>query len=239
MEEIPEWSPGYSFEKRHIIVNNSSAGQVVTTKEYQNTFSVSGVSLFYSVLDEFSYWVNEYKNYEDFYGIDEDADGLIVEGNPQMVRLSFFQDGRLKKYVTLSGTLAYTDTPGGKFQIPASIIELRNKLLAYAEITKPQAKADYYITAVPYSANAVYWLLQSVKIESIPIITDNADDKDINFLNKVANNMPNYFPMQKETFIRVLENMNLPMNTTRATFRVSEVDDAIVQVRFMVGNPKN
>ena len=90
LEEVPEWSPGNDIEIRHITINDAGEGQVVLTREDMGVNQVLSVSSFQFTQDEFAQRYNEYAEYKDFYGIDENMDGRIVEGNPQTINLSFF-----------------------------------------------------------------------------------------------------------------------------------------------------
>ena len=233
LKEIPEWAPGRPLEIRHIIVDGKGSGSVVVTNEGMGPPKVSQVSLFEYDTDNFVHWADEYGKYKDFYGSDEDSDGRIVEGNPETVVLSFFNDGLLTKSIVLSGTLAYSDEAGGQFYLPETVIGLRDKLLAYAKRAEPQPKANYYAIAAPYSENQKYWLLRSTKLESIPMIMDMIDERDMVFLGDLVGSAPVFMPLDKERFLRLTKDLGLSGNRFKGTFRTSEKSDAIVEIKFV------
>lgn len=235
LEEIPEWSPGNPIEIRRIAINYTGEGQVVLTKEDTEINQVLQIASFQYVQDDFAKWNSEYMEYKDFYGVDEDVDGMIVEGNPQNLRLSFFSDGQLKKYVSLAGTAAYADASTNEFQVPIGIIELRNKIFTYAEKAIFQDKAKYYVKIQPYSSVQLYWLLESNSIESIPVIFDGLDEENVIFLEKVTQNAPTFYPLEETRFVQLQKKLNLSDDFPRATFRLSKVNNSIAQIQFFTG----
>ena len=234
LKEIPEWAPGRPLEIRHIIIDGKGSGLVVVTNEDMAQPKVSQVSLFEYDANNFVHWADEYGEYKDFYGSDEDSDGRIVEGNPETVVLSFFNDGLLMKSIVLSGALAYSTEAGGQFYLPATVIGLRDELLAYAKRAKPQPKANYYAIAAPYSKNQKYWLLRSTKLESIPMIVDMIDERDMMFLDDLVGSAPVFMPLKEERFLRLTKDLRLSGDWLKGTFRTSEKSDAVVEIKFVV-----
>ena len=232
LEEVPEWSPGNALEIRRIAINDAGGGQVVVTREDTETDQVLSISSFQFAQDEFAQRYNEYAEYKDFYGIDEDMDGRIVEGNPQTINLSFFSDGQLKKSVSLAGVAAYADVSTNKFEVHTGIIELRDMILTYAEKAIPQDKTKYYIKIQPYSPNQLYWLLESHSIESIPVIFDGLDKKDAVFLQEVIQNAPIFYPLEEMHFVKLQKELILSDDIQRPTFRLSKANNTAVQIQF-------
>ena len=237
IKEIPEWAPGYPLEIRHIIIDDSGKGLVIVTNVNTGVPEVSQVARFRYDPDDFAHWADDYRKYKSFYGKNEDSDGRLVEGNPKTVILSFFKEGLAMKSISLSGTLAYSSEPGGSFGLPATVIALRDKLLAYAEQAEPQTKAKYYMTATAYGENEKYWLLKSAELESIPVITDITDEKDLAFLNELVNNSPVFLPLEEEHLNRLKKNMKLSEDQFKGTFRTSKESDAIIEIKFMRSTP--
>lgn len=233
LDEIPEWAPGRPLETRHIIIDGKGSGSVVVTNKDMEQPKVSQIALFEYAVDNFVHWTDAYRKYKDFYGSDEDSDGRIVEGNPETVVLSFFDDGLLMKSIVLSGALAYSNEAGGRFQLPEAVIGLRNKLLAYAGQAKPQPKANYYAAVVPYSENQKYWLLRYTKLESIPVITDIIDAKDIRFLSNLMGSAPAFLPLAEDRLLRLKKDLGLSEDRFRGTFRASLESDAIIEIKFV------
>ena len=233
LEEIPEWAPGHPLEIRHIIVGNEENGSVIVTNENTGLPEVSSIALFQYPPDAFVNWSSEYQQYKNFYGIDEDSDGFIVEGNPQTVVLSFFHNAQLMKSVNLSGELAYRDKPDDQFQVPSSLIELRDKLLTYARKAEPQPLKEHYMTAVAYSKNAQDWLLRSTTLESIPTITDIKNERAVSFLTKLIKRMPDFVALERTFFLALKSDLGLSENQYTKAYRISEASKTIVQIKFM------
>ena len=235
LEEVPEWSPGYPIEIRRIAINDAGKGQVVLTRKDTRINQVLSVSSFQFAQDEFVQRYNEYVKYKGFYGINENIDGRIVEGNPHTINLSFFSDGQLKKSVSLAGIAAYADVSANKFQVPIGIIELRDKIFNYAEKAIPQDKTKYYIKIEPYSSGQLYWLLESHSIESIPVIFDFLDKTNSVFLQEVIQNAPIFYPLEETHFVKFQKELNLSDDLQRPTFRLSKVNNAVAQIQFFTG----
>ena len=233
LKEIPEWAPGYPLEIRHIIIDGKGAGSVIVTKENAGTPVVSKIALFEYDPDTVEHRSDEYQKYKDFYGVDENSGGYLVEGNPQAIVLSFLKDGQLMKFITLSGALAYSDRVSNQFQLPETIIALRNRLLAYAKQAEPQPKAKYYMTATPYTENQKYWLLKSTKLESIPAITDIKNQKGLAFLNALIKNAPAFLAVEEKLFLILKKEMKLSSKQFKRAFRMSKESDVIVEIKFM------
>lgn len=238
LQEIPEWAPARALQIRHITINGTGIGTVVVTEGDIAAPLVSQVAQFEYDTKAFLFNIEEYEQYKSFYGVNEDQDGRIVEGNPQTVVLSFFNDGQIMKSISLSGTFAYSsDAVDGQFNLPTAVIRLRDKLLAYAKHAKPQPKAKYYTTILPYNDNQRYWLLKSVKLESIPVITDLSDERDLEFLDELIRNAPTFIALGRQRFLRLKRNMNLSDEQFKRIFRTSEESDAIVEVKFVRSTP--
>ncbi len=235
LEESPEWSPGNPIEIRRIAINDAGEGQVVLTREDTEINQVIAISSFQFAPDEFAQKYNEYLKYKDFYGVDEDMDGIIVEGNPQTIILSFFSDGQSKKSIHLVGIAAYADVSTNPFQVPIGIIELRDMIFTYAEKAILQDKTKYYLTTQPYSSNQLYWLLESHSIESIPIIFNGLDKKSAVFLREVTQNAPIFYPLEETHFVELKKQLSLPDDLQRPTFRLSKANDAVAQIQFFTG----
>ena len=233
LKEIPEWAPGHSLEIRQITIDGEGAGNVVLTNENAGISEVSQIALFRYDPSTFAHWEVDYLKYKDFYGVDEDSDNRIVEGNPQTVVLSFFSDGQPIKFISIRGELAYSDESAKQFALPAALIELRNKLLAYAEQSEPQIKAEYYMTAIPYSENEKNWLLKSVKLESIPTLTNIGDEKELAFLELLIKNMPAFLPLDENFGLKFKEHIKPYSNQSIGIFRTSKESDTIVQIKLM------
>lgn len=233
LKEIPEWAPGHPLEIRHITIDGKGTGSVIVTKEKSNTSEVSQIALFKYEPDTIEHWADEYQKYEDSYGVDENSDKRIVEGNPETVVISFFEDGRLIKFITLSGASAYNDKSDKRLPVPEAVIALRNRLLAYAKQAEPQTKAKYYMTATPYTENQKYWLLKSTDLESIPVITDISDQKDFAFLNTLIKRAPAFLAVEEKLFLRLKKETKLSKDQFKKVFRISEESDTIVAIKFM------
>ena len=237
LTEVPEWAPGYPIKTRYIIVDDKGSGSVVVTNQHDGIAEVLEVAQFRYNPGTFADWVSEYHAYKNFYGVDEDSDGVIVEGNPQAVVLSFYSNGRLAKSVNLSGELAYNDKPDAQFQLPASLIALRDKLLLYARNSEPQPRSEYYTVAVPYGENEKYWLLRSTQLEAIPAISDLSDKRGRAFLTKLVENAATFLPLEESFFLKLKNNIGLSSYQFQKIFRVSTESDIIVQIKFMKSAP--
>ena len=239
LKEIPEWAPGYPLKIRHIIIDNKGIGSVVVTKENAGEPEVSQIELFEYDPDAIEHHANEYQKYKDFYGVNENSNGRIVEGNPKTVVLSFFKDGQLMKFISLRGALAYSDKSGNQFQLPKVVIALRDKLLAYAEQAEPQTKAKYYMTATPYTENQKYWLLKSTQLESILAISDISNQKHLAFLNALIKNSPAFLAVKEKLFLELKNEMKLSNSQFKGILRIPEDSDVIVEIRFMKSTGTN
>ena len=233
MQEIPEWAPGRALEIRHITIDGKGTGEVVVVNEDMEQSEVLQTALFEYDSDNFAHWVHEYKGYKDFYGDDENSDGRLVEGNPETIALSFFNDGRLMKSIVLRDAFAYSDNSDERFHLPEALIALRDGLLAHAEQAESQPMASYYATVIPYSENQKYWLLRSTKLESMPILMDTIDERDRVFLNELVGSAPAFLPLEEKRFLRLKSDLRFSDNRFRGVFRISGGSDAIVEIRFV------
>ena len=239
LKEIPEWAPGHPVKIRHIIIDGKGIGSVVVTKENAGEPEVSQIELFEYDPDAIEHHANEYQKYKDFYGVNENSNGRIVEGNPETVVLSFFKDGKLMKFISLRGALAYSDKSDNQFQLPKVVIALRDKLLAYAEQAEPQTKAKYYMTATPYTENQKYWLLKSTQLESILAISDISNQKHLAFLNALIKNSPAFLAVKEKLFLELKNEMKLSNSQFKGILRIPEDSDMIVEIGFMKSTGTN
>ena len=233
LKEIPEWSPGRPLEIRHITIDGNGTGGVVVTNEDMDRSKVLQIARFEYDTNDFAHWAREYDEYEDFYGIDENSDGRIVEGNPETVAISFFNDGQLMKSIVLSDEFAYGNNSAEQLHLPKALVTLRDRILAYAAQAKSQLKAHYYATATPYSKNQKYWLFRSTKLESIPMLSNTTDERDRMFLAKLVKSAPIFLPLVKERFLRLTRDLKFSDNRRRGIFRTSEKSDTIVEINLV------
>ena len=233
LKEIPEWSPGRPLEIRHITIDDDGTGSVVVTNEDMDRSKVLQIAQFEYDTNNFTHWEHEYDEYKDFYGIDEDSDGRIVEGNPETVVISFFNDGRLMKSIALSDEFAYGDGSTKQLHLPKALVMLRDRILASAAQAKSQLKAHYYATATPYSENQKYWLFRSTKLESIPMLSNTVDERDKMFLDKLVSRSPTFLPLAKKRFLRLTRDLRFFDNRHRGIFRTSEGSDTIVEINLV------
>ena len=236
LREIPEWAPGRPLQIRHITIDGEGIGEVVVVNEDEEQSRVLQTAVFEYDTDNFVHWMDDHKNYKDFYGDNENRNGRIVEGNPKTVALSFFDSGRFMKSIVLRNMFAYSDNSDERFHLPKALITLRDRLLAYAKQAKSQPAKSYYATVVPYSDNQKYWLLRSTKLESIPLLIDMANEKDKAFLDELVGGAPAFLPLGEERFFRLMKDLRFSDNQSRGVFRISKRSDTIVEIRFVRSN---